>query len=240
MQNKYKRIVLKISGESLLSDKGHDIFDSSKLDEIAKTIKLLHENNVEIGIVVGAGNIFRGKLSEKAGIDHTDADYMGMLGTLINCLSISSKLEKIGVPTRVLSAIPMNKVCEEYNYKNARRYLKEHIVVFYAGGTGNPFCTTDSCASLRALETNSDAILMGKNGIDGVYDKDPNVYKDAKFIKNITFEEILEKDLKVIDQGSVAMLKGHDVEIKIFSAEDPNNFLKVVNGEDIGTTIKEN
>lgn len=240
MQNKYKRIVLKISGESLLCDKGHDIFDPSKLDDIAETIKLLHDNDVEIGIVVGAGNIFRGKLSEKTGIDHTDADSMGMLGTLINCLAISSKLEKIGVPTRVLSAIPMSKVCEEYNYKNARRYLKEHIVVFYAGGTGNPFCTTDSCASLRALETHSDAILMGKNGIDGVYDKDPNVDIDAKFIKTLTYEEILRLDLKVIDQSSVAMLKGHNVEVKIFSAEDTNNFLKVVNGEDIGTTIKEN
>jgi uridylate kinase len=240
MQNKYKRIVLKISGESLLSDKGHDIFDSSKLDDIAKTIKLLHENDVEIGVVIGAGNIFRGKLSEKTGIDHTDADCMGMLGTLINCLAISSKLEKIGVPTRVLSAIPMNKVCEEYNYKNARRYLKEHIVVFYAGGTGNPFCTTDSCAALRALETHSDAILMGKNGIDGVYDKDPNLFKDAKFIKNLTYEEILKLDLKVIDQSSAAMLKGHNVEVKIFSAKDTNNFLKVINGEDIGTTIKEN
>ena len=239
MRSKYKRIVLKISGESLLDHDSHDIFDIHKVEHIAKVIETLHKNKIEVGVVVGAGNIFRGKLSDKLDLDHSDADYMGMLGTVINCLAISSKLDKMGVKNHVLSAIPLVKVCETYNYKNARKYLSDGDVVFYAGGTGKPFCTTYSCAALRALETHSDAILIGKNGVDGVYDSDPKINKNAKFIKILTLDDVLKLNLNVIDQGAVSILKGSNVVVKIFSANDTDNYLRVVNGEDIGTLIKE-
>src|SRR5574344_665711 len=239
MKIKYKRIILKISGESLSDSKHLEVLDGAKITEIAKIIKLLNQNNVEIGIVIGAGNIFRGKLAESLNIDRTDGDYMGMLGTVINCLALSSSLEKMGIETRVMSAIQVNQICEPYRYKKARAHLARHIIVFFAGGTGNPYFTTDSCASLRALEMNCDAILMGKNGIDGVYDSDPKINKNAKFIKNLTYDDIIRLNLKVMDQTSIAMLKDHGIEVRIFSMKDPNNFLKVVKGEDIGSTIKE-
>jgi len=240
MNIKYKRIILKISGESLSDQSRLEVLDGNKVDAIAKTVKELNENNVEIGIVIGAGNIFRGKLAESLHIDHTDGDYMGMLGTVINCLALSSALEGMGVETRVMSAIQVNQVCEPYRYKKARSHLAKHTVVLFAGGTGNPYFTTDSCASLRALEMNCDAILMGKNGIDGVYDSDPNINKNAKFLKSLTYDEIIQKNLQVMDQTSVAMLKNHGIEVRIFSMADPKNFLRVVQGEDIGSTIKEN
>ena len=240
MNIKYKRIILKISGESLSDQSRLEVLDGNKVNAIAKTVKELNENNVEIGIVIGAGNIFRGKLAESLHIDHTDGDYMGMLGTVINCLALSSALEGMGVETRVMSAIQVNQVCEPYRYKKARSHLAKHTVVLFAGGTGNPYFTTDSCASLRALEMNCDAILMGKNGIDGVYDSDPNINKNAKFLKNLTYDEIIQKNLQVMDQTSVAMLKNHGIEVRIFSMADPKNFLRVVQGEDIGSTIKEN
>jgi len=239
MNIKYKRIILKISGESLSDQSRLEVLDGNKVDAIAKTVKELNENNVEIGIVIGAGNIFRGKLAESLHIDHTDGDYMGMLGTVINCLALSSALEGMGVETRVMSAIQVNQVCEPYRYKKARSHLAKHTVVLFAGGTGNPYFTTDSCASLRALEMNCDAILMGKNGIDGVYDSDPNINKNAKFLKSLTYDEIIQKNLQVMDQTSVAMLKNHGIEVRIFSMADPKNFLRVVQGEDIGSTIKE-
>ena len=239
MNIKYKRIILKISGESLSDQSRLEVLDGNKVDAIAKTVKELNENNVEIGIVIGAGNIFRGKLAESLHIDHTDGDYMGMLGTVINCLALSSALEGMGVETRVMSAIQVNQVCEPYRYKKARSHLAKHTVVLFAGGTGNPYFTTDSCASLRALEMNCDAILMGKNGIEGVYDSDPNINKNAKFLKNLTYDEIIQKNLQVMDQTSVAMLKNHGIEVRIFSMADPKNFLRVVQGEDIGSTIKE-
>jgi len=239
MNIKYKRIILKISGESLSDQSRLEVLDGNKVNAIAKTVKELNENNVEIGIVIGAGNIFRGKLAESLHIDHTDGDYMGMLGTVINCLALSSALEGMGVETRVMSAIQVNQVCEPYRYKKARSHLAKHTVVLFAGGTGNPYFTTDSCASLRALEMNCDAILMGKNGIDGVYDSDPNINKNAKFLKSLTYDEIIQKNLQVMDQTSVAMLKNHGIEVRIFSMADPKNFLRVVQGEDIGSTIKE-
>jgi len=239
MKIKYKRIILKISGESLSDKTNLDVLDGEKINNIANTVKLLNENGVEIGIVIGAGNIFRGKFADSLKIDRTDADYMGMLGTVINCLALSSALERMGVETRVASAIQVNQVCEPYRYKKARSDLSKHIVVLFAGGTGSPYFTTDSCASLRALEMKCDAILMGKNGIDGVYDSDPNKNKNAKFLKNLTYDDIIQKNLQVMDQTSIAMLKNYGIEVRIFSMSDPNNFLKVVQGEDIGTTIKE-
>lgn len=236
---KYKRIILKLSGEALADKKDGTILDNEKLKNIALAVKQMHDAGVQIGIVIGAGNIFRGKIASKIGIDQTNGDYMGMLGTIINCTALSSALEKIGVTTRVMSAIDVNKIAEPYIYKRAIAHLECNKVVLFAGGTGNPYFTTDTCASLRALEINADAILMAKNGVDGVYDSDPRINKDAKFLKYLTYHDIIEKNLNVMDQTSITMLIGKHKEVRIFSMDDINNFMKVIEGENIGSTITE-
>lgn len=236
---KYKRIILKLSGEALANRNDGTILNPEKLNVIAEAVKSMHEVGVEIGIVIGAGNIFRGKISSQIGVDQTNGDYMGMLGTIINCIALSSALEKIGVTTRVMSAIEVNKIAEPYIYKKAIAHLNCNKVVLFAGGTGNPYFTTDTCASLRALEINADAILMAKNGVDGVYDSDPRINKNAKFLKQLTFKEVIERDLAVMDQTSLTMLLGRGKEIRVFNMDDASNFMKIINGEDVGTTIKE-
>lgn len=235
---KYKRIILKLSGEALANKDG-TILNPEKLNVIAKAVKAMHEEGVEIGIVIGAGNIFRGKISSKIGVDRTNGDYMGMLGTIINCIALSSALEKIGVTTRVMSAVEVNKIAEPYIYKKAIAHLNCNKVVLFAGGTGNPYFTTDTCASLRALEINADAILMAKNNVDGVYDSDPKINKNAKFLKTLTFKEVIDRNLAVMDQTSITMLMGQNITIRVFNMENAENFMKVIHGEDIGTTIKE-
>lgn len=235
---KYKRIILKLSGEALANKDG-TILNPEKLNVIAKAVKSMHEEGVEIGIVIGAGNIFRGKISSKIGVDRTNGDYMGMLGTIINCIALSSALEKIGVTTRVMSAVEVNKIAEPYIYKKAIAHLNCNKVVLFAGGTGNPYFTTDTCASLRALEINADAILMAKNNVDGVYDSDPKLNKNAKFLKTLTFKEVIDRNLAVMDQTSITMLMGQNITIRVFNMENAENFMKVIHGEDIGTTIKE-
>ena len=235
---KYKRIILKLSGEALANKDG-TILNPEKLNVIAEAVKAMHEEGVEIGIVIGAGNIFRGKISSKIGVDRTNGDYMGMLGTIINCIALSSALEKIGVTTRVMSAVEVNKIAEPYIYKKAIAHLNCNKVVLFAGGTGNPYFTTDTCASLRALEINADAILMAKNNVDGVYDSDPKLNKNAKFLKTLTFKEVIDRNLAVMDQTSITMLIGQNITIRVFNMENAENFMKVIHGEDIGTTIKE-
>ena len=235
---KYKRIILKLSGEALANKDG-TILNPEKLNVIAEAVKAMHEEGVEIGIVIGAGNIFRGKISSKIGVDRTNGDYMGMLGTIINCIALSSALEKIGVTTRVMSAVEVNKIAEPYIYKKAIAHLNCNKVVLFAGGTGNPYFTTDTCASLRALEINADAILMAKNNVDGVYDSDPKLNKNAKFLKTLTFKEVIDRNLAVMDQTSITMLMGQNITLRVFNMENAENFMKVIHGEDIGTTIKE-
>lgn len=235
---KYKRIILKLSGEALANKDG-TILNPEKLNVIAEAVKAMHEEGVEIGIVIGAGNIFRGKISSKIGVDRTNGDYMGMLGIIINCIALSSALEKIGVTTRVMSAVEVNKIAEPYIYKKAIAHLNCNKVVLFAGGTGNPYFTTDTCASLRALEINADAILMAKNNVDGVYDSDPKLNKNAKFLKTLTFKEVIDRNLAVMDQTSITMLMGQNITIRVFNMENAENFMKVIHGEDIGTTIKE-
>ena len=235
---KYKRIILKLSGEALANKDG-TILNPEKLDVFADAVKAMHEEGVEIGIVIGAGNIFRGKISSKIGVDRTNGDYMGMLGTIINCIALSSALEKIGVTTRVMSAVEVNKIAEPYIYKKAIAHLNCNKVVLFAGGTGNPYFTTDTCASLRALEINADSILMAKNNGNGVYDSDPKLNKNAKFLKTLTFKEVIDRNLAVMDQTSITMLMGQNITIRVFNMENAENFMKVIHGEDIGTTIKE-
>ena len=236
---KYKRVVLKLSGEALKNKKEQTIIDSVLLNKVAEAIQLLTKAGIQVAVVIGAGNIFRGKLASEIGIEHSVADYMGMLGTIINSLALQSALENIGVECRVMSSIEVDAVCEKYIRRKAISHLEKGMVTIFAGGTGNPYFTTDTTATLRAIEINADAILMAKNGVEGVFDKDPTKYKDAKLIDKITFEDLYKKNLGVMDYTAVAMMLNQKIEIRVFSMDDLNNFKKVIDGENIGTIIRE-
>lgn len=237
MKSIYRRVILKLSGEALADAKDATILDHEKLVSIANSVAMIRELGVDVGIVVGAGNIWRGRLADKIGIESSTADYMGMLGTVINALAIQSAIEEKGLSCRVLSAINVPQVCEPYYRRKAISHLEKGRVVIFAGGTGNPYCTTDSCAALRALEVNADAILMAKNGVDGVYDADPRTQKDAKKLTRLTLNEMIERQLAVMDLGAAAMLTGKKKTIRVFSMDDPEAFRKVLSGEDVGTTV---
>lgn len=234
----YKRVLLKLSGEALQDVDEKNIFSAITLNDISEAIKSMHESGVEVAIVVGAGNIWRGKMASSIGIEPTTADYMGMLGTIINALALQSCLESHGVDSRVLSAINVAEVAEPYIRRRAMRHLEKGRVIIFAGGTGNPFFTTDTAAALRAKEINCDAILMGKNGADGVFSADPRIDEDAKLISKITYRDMLTRDLKVMDNTAVSLLSDSNIEIKVFNIADLRNFEKVLSGETIGTTIR--
>ncbi len=234
----YKRILLKLSGEALSDNRQKLILDAKHLDIVATAIKSMYEQGVQIAIVVGAGNIWRGKLAEQIGIERSTADYMGMLGTIINALALQSAIEKTGLECRVMSAIEVKAVSEPYIKKRAISHMEKGRIVIFGGGTGNPFFTTDTTATLRAIEIEADAILMAKNGVDGVYDDDPRTNKDAHFISEITFGELLSKNLQVMDQTAVSMIQYEDIIVHVFNMNDTNNFLRVLNGEKIGTIVK--
>ena len=237
MKSIYKRIIIKVSGEALSDEKEHSIYDRSKLEMVAEVVEKIQKLGVSIGIVVGAGNIWRGRTADLIGIEQVQADYMGMLATLLNAMALQNAIEKRGVDSRVMSAINVPQCCEPYLRRKAIHHLDAGRVVIFAGGTGNPYFTTDSCATLRALEVHADAILMAKNGVDGVYDKDPRKHADAKLIKKLSFHQLVEKKLNVLDLTAAAMVEGKDLVIRVFNMDDPDAFLKVVAGEDIGTTI---
>ena len=235
--NTYKRVLLKLSGEALADKNNNMILENYSLDQVAASIKLMVDKGMEVAVVVGAGNIWRGKLAKQIGIERSTADYMGMLGTIINALALQSAIEKIGIGCRVLSALEIKAVAETYIRRRAIRHLEKGRVVIFAGGTGNPYFTTDTCATLRAMEIEADAILMAKNGVDGVYTADPKVDKNAQFIKTITFDEMLKRELRVMDPTAIALLKDNQIEIRVFDMNEPTNIEKLINGEDIGTTI---
>ena len=214
------------------------ILENYSLDQVAESIKLMVDKGLEVAVVVGAGNIWRGKLAKQIGIERSTADYMGMLGTIINALALQSAIEKTGIGCRVLSALEIKAVAETYIRRRAIRHLEKGRVVIFAGGTGNPYFTTDTCATLRAMEIEADAILMAKNGVDGVYTADPKVDKNAQFIKTITFDEMSKRELRVMDPTAIALLKDNQIEIRVFDMNEPTNIEKLINGEDIGTTIK--
>ena len=235
----YKRVLLKLSGEALKDSNQMQILDVKNVNAYARAMKALHDKGVEIAVVIGAGNIWRGNLAEGVGIERAPADYMGMMGTVMNAVAMSSALRKAGVESVVLSALPeIPEISHAYSTELAIKCMEEGKVVFLAGGTGKPFFTTDTAATLRALETKCEAIFMGKNGVEGVYDKDPSKYSDAKFIKEISYQEILDKKLQIMDLSAVELIKEEDLQIRVFSMSDPNNFVKVAMGEDIGTTCK--
>ncbi len=234
----YKRVLLKLSGEALADKNNNMILENYSLDQVAESIKLMVDKGLEVAVVVGAGNIWRGKLAKQIGIERSTADYMGMLGTIINALALQSAIEKTGIGCRVLSALEIKAVAETYIRRRAIRHLEKGRVVIFAGGTGNPYFTTDTCATLRAMEIEADAILMAKNGVDGVYTADPKVDKNAQFIKTITFDEMSKRELRVMDPTAIALLKDNQIEIRVFDMNEPTNIEKLINGEDIGTTIK--
>lgn len=235
----YKRVLLKLSGEALKDNDGLQIINVDHMDALANTIKALHDAGVQIAIVIGAGNIWRGKLAKEIGIDQVPADYMGMLGTIINAVAMSSALKKIGVDSVVFSALSqVPETTITYTPEDAIRAMEEGKVAFLAGGTGKPFFTTDTAATMRAIETKCEAIFMGKNGVQGVYDKDPTKYSDAKFIEEITYQQILDMNLQIMDLSAVELIKDKDIEIRIFSMSDPENFLRVARNEKLGTVCK--
>ena len=238
MKKTYKRILIKLSGEALSGDGTSGILSSEALLATAKQIKKIVDMGVQVTIVNGAGNICRGSLIEKANIDRVTGDKMGMLGTVINSFAISDVLKSIGVDSVVLSAVRMEDFTPTYSIELAKECLDKGKVVVFAGGTGKPFFTTDTCATLRAIEVGCDAIFMAKNGVEGIYDSDPRKNKDAKMFKEITCSEIISRDLKVMDLTAVKMLIDKDIDVRVFAMKDPDNFIKILNGEDIGTVIK--
>lgn len=233
----YKRILLKMSGEAL---KGANEFgiDPKTVKQVAEQIKLVHDLGIEIGIVCGGGNIFRGHIGQELGMDRAQADYMGMLATVMNGLAVQDALEALGVPTRVMSALTIDDVCEPYIRRRATRHLEKGRVCIFAGGTGMPYFSTDTAAALRATEIGAEVILMAKNGVRGVYNKDPKKYLDAEFIEELTAEEIIEKDLKVMDQTAATLCKDNHMEIIVFNMNEDGNILRAAQGEKIGTLIK--
>jgi len=231
----YKRVLFKLSGEALKS--GADLFDFDKVKEIADIVREMHDMGTEIGIVIGAGNIWRGRQGPSANMDAVTADQMGMLGTVINCLCVADALRKAGLDAVVQSAVDMNRFAEPFNAMVARRHLAEGRVVLFAAGSGNPFFSTDTAVALRAIEMQVDAILMAKN-IDGVYTADPHKDPTATLIKDITYKEALQRGLKVMDAAAFALCAENGVPmVRVFGLDDPKNLIRVLEGSDMGTFV---
>ncbi len=236
MKPKYHRILLKLSGEVLTGDKNYGICPTV-IKRIAGEIKEVIEFGTEVGIVIGGGNIFRGISAEAQGIDRVSADYMGMLATIINSLALQDAVESQGIPSRVLSAISMPQVAEQYIRRRATRHLEKKRVVIFAAGTGNPYFSTDTAAALRAIEINAEIILKATK-VEGIYDKDPKIHKDAKRYSEITYLEVLNKGLKVMDATAVSLCMDNKLPMIIFDLTIAGNINKVLTGNNIGTFIK--
>jgi uridylate kinase len=232
----YKRILLKLSGESLMGDKQFGI-DNDRLAQYAKEIKQVSEQGIQVAVVIGGGNIFRGIQAEQGGMDRVQGDYMGMLATVINSMALQSALEGMKVQTRLLSAIKMEEICEPFIRRRAVRHLERGLVVIFGAGTGNPYFTTDTAASLRAIEIEADVILKGTR-VDGIYTADPE--KDASAIKyeNISFDEVYSKGLNVMDMTAFTLCKENNLPIIVFDMNKPGNLQKLVAGEKIGTLVE--
>lgn len=230
---KYKRIMLKLSGEALAGENGYGIdFDVAK--KIAEQIKQIVDMGIEVGAVVGGGNIWRGRQGQ--GMDRTTADYMGMLATCINAMALQDSLESIGVYTRVQTAIEMKQIAEPFIRRRAMRHLEKGRVVIFGAGTGNPYFSTDTTAALRAAEIEADVILLAKK-VDGVYDKDPHKYSDAVKFDKLTYMDVLEKGLQVMDSTATSLCMDNEIPILVFGLDNPENILKAVSGEKIGTLV---
>jgi len=232
----YKRILLKLSGEALMGKEGYGI-DPDTMKEIAEQVQGVKETGVGIAIVVGGGNIYRGMRAVQQGIDRATGDYMGMIATIMNCLALQDNLERLGLATRVQTAIQMAAIAEPYIRRRAIRHMEKGRIVIFAGGTGNPFFTTDTAAALRAMEIGADVILKATR-VNGVYDKDPEKHDDATFIPEITYMEVLERNLKVMDATAIALCRENRLPIIVFNLKDRNNMKRVVLGEAVGTIVR--
>jgi uridylate kinase len=233
---KFRRILIKLSGEALMGDLEYGT-DAATVQSIARQIEHLHERRVEVAIVLGAGNIYRGLKGAAAGMDRATADYMGMLAIVLNALTLQDALEKLGVHTRVLSAITISEVAEPYIRRRAMRHLEKGRVVIFAAGTGNPFFTTDTAAALRALEMHAEVILMAKNGVEGIYTADPKTDPSAEFIPEITAREALQRGLKVMDSTALSLCMDNHIDIHVFNMNDEANIDRIVSGERVGTLV---
>ena len=232
----YKRILLKLSGESLMGEKQYGI-DEKRLAEYAAQIKEIHELGIQIGIVIGGGNIFRGLSGANKGFDRVKGDQMGMLATVINSLALQDALENLEVPTRVQTAIEMRQIAEPYIRRRAIRHMEKARVVIFAAGTGNPYFSTDTTAALRAAEIEADAILMAKKGVDGVYDSDPAVNPDAKKFDELPYIEVIKRHLSVMDSTAISLCMDNNIPIVVFNIDEPGNILRAAAGEKIGTLV---
>tara|TARA_B100001105_G_C22344290_1_gene422735 strand:+ start:401 stop:1090 length:690 start_codon:yes stop_codon:yes gene_type:complete len=228
-------VLLKLSGEALIGKKDYGI-DGSVITSLANQIHSVYEDNIELIIVLGGGNFYRGSDLEKLGIQRVTADHMGMLATVINSLALQSSLEKIDIPCRVMSSLTVNAVCEKYVKRRAERHLEKGRIVILASGTGNPFFTTDSAASLRAIELDAEVMLKGTK-VDGIYDSDPVKNKDAKIFKTITYSDIIKKNLSVMDTTAVVMCQEHKMPLRVFNILTQGNLKKVLHDDNIGTRI---
>jgi uridylate kinase len=232
---KYKRILLKLSGEALIGNKNFGI-DSNKLEKYSNEIKNIQNLGIEVAIVVGGGNIYRGIESEKTGIDRVQGDYMGMLATVINCMALQSFLEKIGCDTRLLSGFNIDQVCEPFIRRKAIRHLEKNRIVIFGAGLGKPYFTTDSTASLRAIEIEADIVLKGTR-VDGVYNSDPEKSSSAKKFNEISFDDVYKKNLNIMDMTAFTLCKENNLPIIVFDMNKPGNLIKIIEGEKIGTLI---
>jgi uridylate kinase len=232
----FERILLKLSGESLMGDLDYGT-DPARVTAVAERIKVIHDRGVQISIVVGAGNIYRGLSGAAAGMDRATADYMGMLATVLNALPLQDALESAGVYTRVMSAITIEEVAEPYIRRRAMRHLEKDRVVIFAAGTGNPFFTTDTAAALRAVEMHAETILMAKNGVEGVYDDDPRTNPDAKLLTDVTHMDAIRQGLKVMDATALTLCMENNLPIHVFNMNDAANIERIVSGERIGTLV---
>ena len=232
----YKRILLKLSGEALMGEKQYGI-DIDRVAQYAKDIQTVHAKGIEIALVIGGGNIYRGLSAEKAGMDRVQADYMGMLATVINSMALQDALEKTGVKTRLLTAIKMEQICEPFIRRRAVRHLEKGRIVIFGAGTGNPYFTTDTAASLRAVEINADVVMKGTR-VDGIYTSDPLKNPDATKFEEITFSEVYQKNLNVMDMTAFTLCQENNLPIIVFDMNKPGNFMKLVEGQPIGTLVK--
>jgi len=236
-QISFNRIMLKISGEALMGDQGYGISPPT-IERIAAEVKSVHDMRVQICMVIGGGNIFRGLQGSAQGMERTTADYMGMLATVMNALAMQSALEGQGVYTRVISAIPMDQICEPYIRRRAVRHLEKNRVCIFTAGTGNPYFTTDTAAALRASEMACDAVFMGKQ-VDGIYDSDPKSNSEAKRYKNISYDRVLQSNLKVMDASAIALMRDNKMPLIVFSLDEPGGFKGILNGKGTYTKVTE-
>ncbi len=232
----FHRVLLKLSGEALMGDLDYGT-DPEQIERIAKQVAEVRGRGVEVAIVVGAGNIYRGLAGAAEGMDRATADYMGMLATVLNALTLQDALEKVGVDTRVLSAMAVTEVAEPYIRRRAIRHLQKGRAVIFAAGTGNPFFTTDTAAALRALEIHAEAILMAKNRVEGVYSADPSLDSDAEFLPEISHRQAIERGLRVMDSTALSLCMDNDLPIYVFNMADERNIDRIVSGERVGTLV---